>query len=99
VPFAFVFQPELLLNGTPAQIAFTLAVTVFGIVCLSAGVIGYLFAPLRMLQRALLVAAACFLVFAEEIYLIIGFSAGFGAFAWSFLESRSAGRATVQPTI
>jgi TRAP-type uncharacterized transport system fused permease subunit len=98
VPFAFVFQPELLLNGTPAQIAFTLAVTVFGIVCLSAGVIGYLFAPLRMLQRALLVAAACFLVFAEEIYLIVGLSAGFGAFAWSYFESRSAGRAAAQPS-
>jgi TRAP transporter 4TM/12TM fusion protein len=93
VPFAFVFQPELLLNGTPVQIALTLAVTVFGIVCLSAGVIGHLFGPLRMLQRAMLVGASCFLVFAEEIYLVIGLSAGFGVFAWSYLESRAAGRA------
>ncbi|MCK7512421.1 MAG: TRAP transporter fused permease subunit [Desulfobacterales bacterium] len=51
VPFAFVFQPELLLNGSPWQIAFTLAVTVFGVVCLSAGVIGHLFAPLKLVQR------------------------------------------------
>ncbi len=96
VPFAFVFQPALLLHGTPAQIALTLAVTVFGIVCLSAGVIGYLFASLRPLQRVLLVGAACFLVFSEEIYLIIGLSAGLGAFAWSYLERRSAGCETAR---
>jgi len=98
VPFAFVFQPELLLNGTPVQIAATLSVTIFGIVCLSAGVIGHLFGTLRMLQRALLVAASCFLVFAEEIYLVIGLSAGCGAFAWSYLESRSAARTGVRQT-
>ncbi len=90
VPFAFVFQPELLLNGTPWQIALTLATTVFGVICLSAGVIGHLFAPLRRIQRILLVAAACFLVFADEIYLIIGLCAGLGTWGWSYLESRSA---------
>jgi TRAP transporter 4TM/12TM fusion protein len=90
VPFAFVFQPELLLNGTPWQIATTLATTVFGVVCLSAGVIGHLFSALKPLQRILLVGAACFLVFAEEVYMIIGLCAGLGTWAWSFMQSRSA---------
>jgi TRAP transporter 4TM/12TM fusion protein len=90
VPFAFVFQPELLLNGSPGQIAATLAMTVFGVVCLAAGVIGHLFAPLKLIQRALLVAAACFLVFAEQIYTVIGFGAGLGTWVWSYLEGRSA---------
>jgi TRAP transporter 4TM/12TM fusion protein len=90
VPFAFVFQPELLLNGTPWQITLTLATTVFGIICLSAGVIGHLFAPLKLIQRILLVGVACFLVFAEEIYIIIGLCAGLGTWAWSYLEKRSA---------
>jgi len=90
VPFAFVFQPELLLNGTPWQIALTLATTVFGVICLSAGVIGHLFAPLKRIQRIFLVAAACFLVFADEIYVIIGLCAGLGTWGWSYLESRSA---------
>jgi TRAP transporter 4TM/12TM fusion protein len=90
VPFAFVFQPELLLNGSTWQIALTLAATVFGVVCLSAGVIGQLFAPLMAVQRILLVGAACFLVFAEQVYLIIGLCAGLGTWAWSFLQFRSA---------
>ena len=90
VPFAFVFQPELLLNGTAWKIASTLATTVFGVICLSAGVIGHLFTPLKFIQRILLVGAACFLVFAEEINLIIGLCAGLGTWLWSYLESRSA---------
>lgn len=98
VPFAFVFQPELLLHGTPAQIAATLAVTVFGIICLSAGVIGYLFGPLRAIQRGLLIGAACLLVFADEMVLLVGLSAGIGAFAWSYFESRSAGRTAARTT-
>jgi TRAP-type uncharacterized transport system fused permease subunit len=97
VPFAFVFQPALLLNGSPWQIALTLAATVFGVVCLSAGVIGHLFAPLAGIQRILLVGAACFLVFAEQAYLIIGLCAGMGAWAWSFLQSRSAPAAAPDP--
>jgi TRAP transporter 4TM/12TM fusion protein len=97
VPFAFVFQPALLLNGSPWQIALTLATTVFGVVCLSAGVIGHLFAPLAGIQRILLVGAACFLVFAEQAYLIIGLCAGLGAWAWSFLQSRSGPAAAPEP--
>jgi TRAP transporter 4TM/12TM fusion protein len=91
VPFAFVFQPELLLNGSPGQIALTLAMTVLGVVCLAAGIIGHLFAPLKLIQRILLLAAACFLVFAEQIYTIIGLSTGLGIWVWSYLEGRSAG--------
>jgi len=90
VPFAFVYQPALLLNGSLWQIASSVALTVFGVVCLSSGVIGHLFGPLKALQRMLLLAAACFLVFAGEFYIILGLSAGLGAFAWSYLEGRSA---------
>jgi TRAP transporter 4TM/12TM fusion protein len=95
VPFAFVFQPELLLNGNLWQIAATFALTVFGVVCLSAGVIGHLFAPLKLIQRMLLISAACFLVFAEEIYILLGLGAGLMTWIWSYLASRSA---TARPT-
>ncbi len=90
VPFAFVIQPELLLNGTLWQIASVFTATAFGVICLAAGVIGYLFAPLTLLQRALLIAAACFLVFAEEILVVVGLTAGLGTWTWSFLARRSA---------
>ena len=90
VPFAFVYQPALLLNGSMGQIASSLTFTVFGVICLASGVIGYLFAPLKLVQRMLLLAAASFLVFAGEFYFILGLSAGLSAFAWSYLEGRSA---------
>jgi TRAP transporter 4TM/12TM fusion protein len=89
VPFAFVFQPELLLNGRPWQVAVTLVLTAFGVVCLSAGVIGHLFGALNFIQRILLSAAACLLVFAEEEYIVIGLCAGLGAWIWSYVRSRS----------
>jgi len=60
------------------------------VICLSAGVIGHLFASLKFIQRILLVGAACFLVFADEIYVIIGLCAGLGTWIWSYLENRSA---------
>jgi TRAP-type uncharacterized transport system fused permease subunit len=93
VPFAFVFQPELLLNGSFWQIALTLLTTVFGVICLSAGVIGQLFAPLHLVQRILLVGAACLLVFAEQVNLITGIVAGLGTWVWSYLQARSAASA------
>jgi TRAP-type uncharacterized transport system fused permease subunit len=90
VPFAFVFQPELLLNGSLWQIGLTFAMTAFGVICLSAGVIGHLFAPLKLAQRAFLITAAFLLAFAEQIYIVIGLCAGLGAWVWSYLERRSA---------
>jgi TRAP transporter 4TM/12TM fusion protein len=99
VPFAFVYQPALLLNGSLWQIATSVALTVFGVVCLSSGVIGHLFGPLRPLQRIALIAAAGFLVFSAQIDVIIGLCAGIGGFAWSFIDSRAtaARRPSVSP--
>ena len=89
VPFAFVYQPALLLNGSLWQIAASVALTVFGVVCLSSGVIGHLFGPLKPLQRMALIAAAGFLVFSAQIDVILGLCAGIGGFAWSFIDSRA----------
>jgi TRAP-type uncharacterized transport system fused permease subunit len=89
VPFAFVYQPALLLNGSLWQIAASVALTVFGVVCLSSGVIGHLFGPLKPMQRLTLIAAAGFLVFSAQIDVILGLCAGIGGFAWSFIDSRA----------
>ena len=68
----------------------TYAVLIYVISIFLFEVIGYLFTPLKLIQRILLVGAACFLVFAEEIYIIIGLCAGLGTWVWSYLEKRSA---------
>ena len=83
VPFAFVYQPALLLNGSAAAIAASLALTAFGVVCLAAGVIGYLFDRLNPAQRGLLLAAAGLLVFGQQVLTASGLLAAVVAFVWS----------------
>jgi TRAP transporter 4TM/12TM fusion protein len=91
VPFAFVFQPPLLLQGSFVQIVASLALTTIGVVSLAAGVIGYLIAPLNALQRALLLCAAGLLVFSAQTLEMVGLIIVIGVSAWSFFDRRAAG--------
>ncbi len=88
VPFAFVFQPGLLLVGSWEEILLSLALTVFGVVCLAAGVIGHFFTPIPPLLRAVLMAAAGLLVFSAQSLEAIGLAAGGAVLGWSFLRRR-----------
>jgi len=62
VPFMFVFGPSLLMIGEPLWIATTAVTAILGVVCLSAGLAGYLMAPLHIVQRLMLVGAAIVLI-------------------------------------
>jgi TRAP transporter 4TM/12TM fusion protein len=99
VPFAFVFQPALLLQGSFGEIALSVALTTIGVVSLAAGVIGYLLAPLSTLQRALLLCASGLLVFSAQTVEIVGLIIVIGVSAWSFFDRRAAGlrRVTADP--
>lgn len=46
VPFVFVYNPELLLMGTPAEIAKATAILFFGTYLLAGAISGYMVAPL-----------------------------------------------------
>jgi TRAP transporter 4TM/12TM fusion protein len=60
VPIAFVFQPGLLMIGSPMSIVVAVATAALGLVALSAALAGHLQTPLGLLPRlALFVAAAC----------------------------------------
>ena len=76
VPFAFVYQPALLLDGSALSIALSVAVTAMGVLFLAGGVIGHLADHLSPLQRGLLLAAACFLVFPSLTRAILGLILG-----------------------
>ncbi len=89
VPFAFVFQPGLLLMGSWGEILLSLALTVFGVVFLAAGVIGYFFTPIPALLRAVLMAASGLLVFSAQSLEAIGFVAGAAVLGWSYLRRKS----------
>jgi len=70
-----------------------LLTTAFGVVCLAAGVVGYLFNRLSMAQRTLLLAAAGLLAFGQQILTVLGLTAAAIAFGWS-LRDRAAQRST-----
>ncbi len=62
VPFMFVFGPSLLMIGEPFTIFTTAVTAILGVICLSAGLAGYLLAPLPFWQRLPLLAAAIVLI-------------------------------------
>ncbi|HEX6138645.1 MAG TPA: TRAP transporter permease [Casimicrobiaceae bacterium] len=62
VPFMFVYEPSLLTIGDPVTIATSLVSAVIGVVCLAAGLMGYLRRPCAWWERCLLVVAALLLI-------------------------------------
>lgn len=64
IPFSFAYDPALLMQGaTVVQIALRTAAATLGILMLAAGLIGYLRAPARPWERAVLLAGAFLLIF------------------------------------
>jgi TRAP-type uncharacterized transport system fused permease subunit len=83
VPFAFVYQPALLLQGSWPEIVKALALTAFGVVCLAAALIGFVWSPLTKAQRTLLVFAAVLLVFPTAGMELLGLVIAAGALVWA----------------
>ena len=83
VPFAFVYQPALLLQGSWLAVAKAFVLTAVGVVCLAAALIGFLWAPLPRAQRALLAGAAVLLVFPAGGMELLGLGLAGGTVAWA----------------
>jgi TRAP transporter 4TM/12TM fusion protein len=86
VPFAFVFQPALLLQGTLFEILKGTGLTALGVVCLAASLIGYIWSPLSWLHRVLFVGAAALLVFPTIGMEFIGIGLALGLFIWARMK-------------
>ncbi len=62
VPFMFVYEPSLLMIGDWQTIVTSTLSATIGVMCLAAGLVGYLSRPCALWERALLVAAALLLI-------------------------------------
>ncbi len=62
VPFFFVFNPELLMIGEPAQVIRATITSTVGSVVLAAGLQGYFLRPANLLERLLFIAGAFLLI-------------------------------------
>ncbi|MBI5629203.1 MAG: TRAP transporter large permease subunit, partial [Candidatus Rokubacteria bacterium] len=64
IPFSFAYDPSILLiNATPFGVVFRTAAATLGILMLGAGIVGYLWAPTRLLERLALLAGSALLIF------------------------------------
>lgn len=83
VPFMFVYEPALLMIGSPGHISLTIATAMFGIIALAGAVEGYFFAPTRALwQRAALLAAGLLMIRPGPLTDLVGLALVLGAY-WS----------------
>lgn len=84
VPFVFVYNPELLLVGSPAMIAFSVVTALLGCIVLSFGTIGWMFRDIGWLQRAVLLACSICLILPRPIILnLIGLAVAVLLMFWN----------------
>jgi TRAP transporter 4TM/12TM fusion protein len=83
IPFAFVFQPALLLQGTLFEILKGSFLTALGVICLAAFLVGYIWSPLNWPKRLLFALASILLVFPTIGMEFLGVGLASGLFIWS----------------
>jgi TRAP transporter 4TM/12TM fusion protein len=92
IPFSFAYDPALLLiNASVPHIALRTLAATLGIVMLGAGLIGYLRAPTRPWERAVLLAGAVLLIFPG----VVSDLTGLACFVTVMVSQRGARRAAV----
>ena len=72
VPFVFVYQPALLMVGTPCEILQVCCTTLLGAFLCAIGTQGYMFSKLGMPLRVCAVACAGAMLIPETITDVIG---------------------------
>jgi TRAP transporter 4TM/12TM fusion protein len=90
IPYMAVYTPALMLQGdwTIVAVLFIVGKALVAIALWGASSIGYLWAPLNMIERVFAAAAACMLVVALPITDEIGLSMAGVFFAWHFWQKR-----------
>jgi TRAP-type uncharacterized transport system fused permease subunit len=90
IPFAFVLQPELLLeDATAANLAPILAMTLLGLVAISSGLSGYLVRNAGTAERVLLVGAGVALISPNLVVSMLGLATLVGVGVWQWGVNRS----------
>ena len=72
IPFVFVLEPSLLLQGTIAELIPALATLVLGMMVIAAGLAGYFFGRTSALERALLLIGGVLMVYPHVVVSVAG---------------------------
>lgn len=71
IPYAFLFNPGLILEGSALACVWAIAQALFGIVGIAAGVIGCMFMPIKNWQRVVMVVLSTILTVAPSVVLTV----------------------------
>lgn len=74
IPFIFVYNPELLLQGTPINIIFAILTGILAVIALSSALQGYFLISLKWFERIALMIASLSLIVVSLYWNIFGFS-------------------------
>ena len=89
VPYVFVYQPSLLLDGTIWETIINSSVLAYGIVFLAAAIAGYLFVPVeKPLVRLLLAAIAIAIILPITSVTIVGSVIGLALLVYFWMQSK-----------
>ncbi|WP_244935142.1 TRAP transporter permease [Acuticoccus sediminis] len=88
IPFMFVFGPSILLIGEWPVIVTTLCTALIGVVCLAAGMTGFLITRAGIVERLLLLAAALVLIKPGLWSDLTGIGLLVVVFAWQYMTGR-----------
>ena len=86
VPFVFVYNPAILLQGTIVEIILGTAQLAAGTYFLSVTVAGYFKEKLSMIERIILMGASLLLIAPEAISSIVGLILGCGLLTCNYLR-------------
>jgi len=88
VPFMFAYNPALLLIGPWTEVLWACFTSLIGIVGIGAAVVGYLYGPVRLLERLLMAAAAIALIFPGVTSDFVGLPVFLVLFIWNYFRAK-----------
>ena len=88
IPFVFVLEPSLLLQGTIAELIPALATLVLGMMVIAAGLAGYFFGRTSALERALLLIGGVLMVYPQVVVSVVGMALAAAAVVMQLIARR-----------
>lgn len=89
IPFVFVYNPALLMNGTLIEIIYTFLSTSIGIIIIGSGITGYFYRQAGSIIRSLLIFSGILLIFPSILINFIGVISALALFLIQHYQSKS----------
>ena len=88
IPFAFVFNPGLLMQGSILEIVLAIVTALIGATLLACGIRGFGLSPLNVVQRLIVFAGGLLLIAPGLAMPLVGLGLGLAAIAPGLLRQR-----------